>query len=52
MPMRGLPNDEASPRGHHVRGGDKVTILPLERDDKIPLLVFIERILGEERYYL
>ena len=35
-----------------MRDGDKVTILPLEPDDKIPLLEFIERILGEECYYL
>jgi len=52
MLMRGLPNAEAYPKDIMLRDGDKVTVRPLEPDDKIRLLEFFERIPEEERYYL
>ena len=50
--MRGLPNAEAYPKDIMLRDGDKVSVRPLEPDDKIRLLEFFERIPEEERYYL
>ena len=50
--MRGLPNAEAYPKNIMLRDGDKVSVRPLEPDDKIRLLEFFERIPEEERYYL
>ena len=50
--MRGLPNSEAYPKDIMLRDGDKVSVRPLEPDDKVRLLEFFERIPEEERYYL
>lgn len=50
--MRGLPNAEAYRKNIMLRDGDKVSVRPLEPDEKIRLLEFFERIPEEERYYL
>ncbi len=50
--MRGLPNAEAYPKDIMLRDGDKVSVRPLDPEDKIALLEFFERIPEEERYYL
>ncbi len=50
--MRGLPNAEAYPKDIMLRDGDKVSVRPLQPDDKVRLLEFFERIPEEERYYL
>ena len=50
--MRGLPNAEAYPKEIMLRDGDKVSVRPLDPDDKVRLLEFFERIPEEERYYL
>ena len=50
--MRGLPNPEAYPKDIMLRDGDKVSVRPLEPDDKVRLLEFFGRIPEEERYYL
>ena len=50
--MRGLPNHEAYPKDIMLRDGDKVSVRPLEPDDKVRLREFFERIPEEERYYL
>ncbi len=50
--MRGLPNAEAYPKDIMMRDGDKVSVRPLDPDDKVRLLEFFERIPEEERYYL
>jgi len=52
MLMRGLPNAEAYRKNIMLRDGDKVSVRPLEPDEKIRLLEFFERIPEEERYYL
>ena len=50
--MNGLPNAEAYPKDIMLRDGDKVSVRPLDPEDKIRLLEFFERIPEEERYYL
>ena len=50
--MRSLPNRQAYPKDIMLREGDKVTVRPLDPDDKVRLLEFFERIPEEERYYL
>ncbi|MDA0264770.1 MAG: GNAT family N-acetyltransferase [Chloroflexi bacterium] len=50
--MRGLPNAESYPKDIVLRDGDKVSVRPLNPDDKVRLLEFFERIPEEERYYL
>jgi len=52
MLMRDLPNAEAYRKNIMLRDGDKVSVRPLEPDEKIRLLEFFERIPEEERYYL
>jgi hypothetical protein len=42
--MRGLPNAEAYLKNIMLRDGDKVSVRPLETDDKVRLLEFFERI--------
>ena len=50
--MGGLHNPEAYPTDIMLRDGDKVSVRPLEPDDKVRLLEFFGRIPEEERYYL
>ncbi len=50
--MSALPYVEAYPKTLMLRDGTQVIIRPLEKDDKIRLLHFFERVPQEERHYL
>lgn len=50
--MSTLPYMEAYPKTLILRDGSQVKIRPLEKDDKISLLHFFERVPQEERHYL